>query len=157
MDKINSKLGYCVDSSFFINLKNNAPINHYHSVWNKIKEYIDKGLFISPQPVLEEIRKRSDDLKEWINSNKNGMFTPVDDLLGIVKEITKNYKGLVDSTSDIEQADPYVIALAIKSRKNVLTCESKMNKVNIPYVCEQMKVPCVKKLGQFYYVESWNI
>ncbi|MBI4225881.1 DUF4411 family protein [Candidatus Roizmanbacteria bacterium] len=157
MLNINSKAGYSVDSSFFIQLKNNVPINHYPSVWNKIKDYIDSGRFISPQPVYDELMKRSDDLNKWLSKNKDTMFTPIDDLLELTKQISKDYSDLIESTSDTEVADPYVIALAIKARRNVLTIESKLGKVNIPYVCDQMNVPCVKKLGEFYVVENWNI
>jgi hypothetical protein len=158
---------YIIDTSSLINLARWNPIDIYITVWKKLDDIVSDGRLISPEAVLEEISQGSDDLHRWAMSRKK-MFKPLtSSQMKIVADILQVYPSLIDPDKEIEDADPYVIALALNrnprptleevSRERIVVSDEslKENKVNIPYVCSRYNLKCVNILEMFR-IETWQ-
>jgi len=84
------------------------------------------------------------------------MFAEVtQEQIRLVKDILRNFPNLIDVNSEIEEADPFVIALAITDRCTVVTQEGRKNIHSIPNVCDHYGVDCVS-LFEFFREQKWE-
>jgi hypothetical protein len=68
---------YIIDSSSLIELKMRYPVSTFPGVWKKIEGLIREGRLIAPKEVLEEIKRRDDELSQWAKSYPK-MFKEID-------------------------------------------------------------------------------
>jgi hypothetical protein len=144
--------GYVIDTSALIDLHrvHYAP-DVFKSLWTKLGELVEKRTLIAPRQVYTEIKQRDDDLRKWARQHKH-MFCDQDaEQQVIVREIMAKSGALVDTTKTIEDADPFVIALA-EAGKHTVVCSEKggmQGHTKIPDVCRIRGVHCVDSLGMF--------
>jgi rRNA-processing protein FCF1 len=158
---------YCIDTSALIDLRRRkyAP-DVFRSLWERIEELVKSGRIISHQKVFEELKKltdKSDNLLKWAKVHKR-MFISLDG--GQSKNVLKIlevFPRLIDQNRETEEADPFVIALAMIENRTIITSEqpayidvNKNARPKIPDVCKHYKVPCIYDLLEFFRQEKWE-
>jgi predicted nucleic acid-binding protein len=149
---------YCIDTSVLIELKIRYPRNTFPSLWEKIGKLIEQGRIIAPRAVFDELvqyEDRNDELFKWVKRFKK-MFKDLDSSqLQEVKKILIDHPDLVDKDKQTEDADPFIIALAIIEGCSVITQESQIKVNRIPYVCRKYKIKCIS-LVEFFSERKWK-
>lgn len=136
-------VAYCIDTSSLLHAWFRAyPPKRFSSVWAALDRLIDEGRLIASIEVLNELKKKDDDVFAWARERKDTLFQEIDDDVqeGVVR-IMQAYPKLVDTGKGKSGGDPFVIAQALAStpRLVVITQESggSADKPKIPYVCTQ--------------------
>lgn len=145
---------YCIDACSLIwAMKFAYPIEHFPALWGKMSEASKGGLIISTELVFDELNAqedKTDGILTWAIEHKD-MFIKMDDDTALsVSQIVKKYPLLVDTLTDKNQADPYLIALA-KIKNAVVVSEegsahNSPKKMKIPDVCSKEGIRCIKLL-----------
>ncbi len=141
---------YAFDANVFIELQRRQPMDIYRSVWRKVGELMEKGTIISSQEVYEEILKGDDELKSWIKSRENYFLESSVEIQKTVRDILKDFRGLVEGGKRVNGADPFIIALAKINHAIVVTEEiptRDLNSPHIPDVCEQLGINFTNFVG----------
>ncbi len=150
---------YCYDTSGLTNTSRFYSFKSFPSLWNRIETLIEEGRLICSQKVHEELRKQDDLLLRWANKNGKVFIGLNAEQYVLAKQIVDKYPDIVDKDKETEDADPYVIALAILKQRDVEmlgdTCvvvsaeteQKKKNKTKIPVACEGFSV------RHMYFVE----
>ena len=134
---------YCLDTSVFVGSrwKYYRP-KSFPTFWSKLKGGIETGMFISPTLVLEELKKKDDDIYSWASS-LNSFFIPLDNELQIAQEaIINQFPRLINQAKNRSLCDPWVIALAQLRNCPVVTDESigGLRNPRIPDVCHELGI-----------------
>ena len=152
---------YVIDSSSLIDMKLYYRMSSFKTLWVRINDLIRQGRLAAPMAVLEELEYKSDELTAWAQEhNESFFYSDSEYSLGQVSRILKQFPNLIDPNREREQADPFVIALALDRRDGpqqtfnrfnvcVVTEErinshrgGKTQKTKIPEVCDFFKIPC---------------
>jgi len=151
---------YCFDTSSYIRAWHEAyPPDVVETFWERLDDAISEGIVISPDEVLQEMKKRSEDLHRWLKA-RDSCIVEIDDplqqavtkLLAANPEMAKNRKGA-------SSADAWVIGLAhirgaiVVSEETIVDSEKKPK---IPGVCKRENIPCMKLL-EFMRTQKWKI
>jgi len=114
----------------------------FRTFWTKLKGGIETGLFISPMLVLEEIKKKDDEVHLWVLDVKD-YFIPLDNELQMAQEtIINQFPKLINQAKNRSLCDPWVIALGQIRSCPVVTDESigGLKNPKIPYVCHELGI-----------------
>jgi hypothetical protein len=138
---------YVFDANIWIDLGQHHPPDIYVTLWAKLDEAIADGTIRSPEEVLHELAAGTDGLDEKLRQ-RAGLFVPLDDATMIaVGQVTDGCDGFVDSASDRNRGDPFVVALAMVQGGTVVTKErprrGPTGRPRIPDACAQFNVPCM--------------
>ncbi len=136
---------YCVDTSSMIAAwQERYPIENFPQFWVKMDGLIAANRLMSPIEVLNETKKRSDELHAWLKQ-RGGMFRELDDPVQIAAaEVLAQFPRLVGERKLRTSADPFVIALARVEGLQLVTDEKptgNFNRPNIPDVCNALGMP----------------
>ncbi|NYZ78672.1 DUF4411 family protein [Candidatus Micrarchaeota archaeon] len=157
---------YVADSSALIEIQRKYPNDVFKTLWDNLSSLADEDRIIAPKQVLDEINRfvREDYLKTWTAAHKSIFKEPTTANIQKVAEILARFPKLIDSSSEFEQADPYVIALALckdpqaklfENVRIVVTEESFMHENKIPFVCGKFSVGCINTI-EFFRREGWE-
>lgn len=149
---------YCIDTSSLIaSWQERYPIENFPSFWVKVDELVKAGRLVSPDEVLIETSKRSDDLHTWLKARPS-MFRELDDPVQIAAaEILVQFPRLVGEKKLRTSADPFVIALARVESLQIVTDEKPTGSTlrpNIPDVCTVLSMKTMDIL-QVIRAEKW--
>jgi len=141
---------YYIDTSALIRIFRFYPKSLVIPIWEKLEEMFKSKQLISHRVVYDEITTSSkvqDILSEKITPLKSSFQTMKDSQLIIVADIVNKFPGLIDPNREKEQADPWLIAMAVEERsKNqeemlyVVSEENETKKNRIPAVCKHYKL-----------------
>lgn len=160
---------YCFDSSVFISLNRAHQILSIPDIWSELEKLFKSGRLISHEFVYEEFnpeRKNPDFIAKWIK-DKKGYFCGITDKQSKkVEEILQKFPDLIDAEKENDQADPWIIALAIEKmeevtlfKQNTLVYVVSQEKISstkrIPAVCHEFKVPHMN-LDAFLKDNGWH-
>jgi protein associated with RNAse G/E len=157
---------YVIDTSSLIELNRHNPIDVFPTIWDKLKDLVDKDRLIAPREVLNEIIQNDDQLSKWAKNQKKMFKEPTPKQIEIVKDILRKYPSLIN-TDGKYSADPWVIALAIElatnpqktiiTIKRIVVSEEKLrgNKVKIPLICNEYKIENMDIITMFR-TEGWK-
>ena len=100
---------------------------------------INAGSIISPDEVLIELQRKDDDVHAWAKG-RPVLFRPLDEELQRASaQILRRHKKLVDTRSNRNRADPFVIGLASITPGAVVVTDKitpgTPGRPTIPYVC----------------------
>jgi len=135
-------LRYCIDTSSLVHAyQRSYPPDILPQLWEeRFDELIDAGLLISPFDVLEELKKKHDDLYAWAKERQD-MFLEIDQFQDQLTDIMANYPRLVDTKKGKSGADPMVIALALAQEPTLtVITEEGMGSENSPKIPRQINV-----------------
>jgi hypothetical protein len=158
---------YCSDTSALFELKNLYPIKTFPSIWRRVEDLIAEGRLIAPRAVLVEIERGDDELVVWARAHRQMFVADSQELIDKVSEILDRFEDLVDENKEYEDADPFVVALAIiedgqprvplTRRCAVITVEhSRIGKSRIPHVCKHHGIEWID-WRQVFERESWEL
>ena len=130
---------YCIDTSSLIAAwQERYPIENFPPFWIKMDSLIAEGRLIAPIEVLNETKKRSDELHAWLKARPS-MFRELDDAIQTeAVNVLARFPRLVGERKLRTSADPFVIALAKVEGLEVVTDEKptgSATRYNIPDVC----------------------
>jgi len=142
-----SNAKYVLDTNVFINMQRLYPPDVVSSLWVKMAELIDDGIAISCSEVFDELSIGSDDLIEWVKLRGNSFVISDASVQEEVRDILLKHPNLVVGTRKANNADPFVIALAKKTRCTLVSDETRAganNPVKIPNVCDAYGIKLIK-------------
>lgn len=151
---------YCIDTSSLIAAwQERYPIENFPSFWNKMDQLISDKRLIAPIEVLNEMKKRSDELHTWLKARPQ-MFRELDDAIQIeaIRVLTQ-FPRLVGERKLRTSADPFVVALARVEKLSLVTDEKQTgnaNRPNIPDVCLSLAMTSMSVLD-LIKAEKWVI
>lgn len=146
---------YIIDTSSILSQKDNEPhrrtINK--TLWKHIDELIVQKRIVTCSEIIEEVN--DDDLKKWFVSLQGEIFPIDDEVQDNVKKVVTSNPQLIDFKQIKSSGDAFLIATAMKYGLTVITEESKKGEKKIPFVCNNLKIPCVDILG-LCEQEGWS-
>jgi len=145
---------YCFDTSAFasLNRTNNNVIRLPESLWTFLENMMKSGNIISHRVVFDEIyaKNNNDFLTKWFADKSQYFYGKTDFQVQQMSQIIAKFPGLIDSNSEREQADPWLIALAMEVSNNinlfgtniciVVSQENQNSPQKIPAACKEFKV-----------------
>lgn len=156
---------YVFDSSAFIALHQHSlkVIELPQSIWDELANMISDGRIVSHIYVYEEIVSEStekpDFITKWLLSKKSKFEKETAEQAVVVASIVQAFPDLIDADREKEQADPWIIALAITLRNQtnlfeeveyiVVTQENPNSSKKIPAACKYFAVQSVS-LREFF-------
>ena len=118
---------------------------------------IDADDIIASEEVLEELRRKDDEVYRWARE-RSRMFIPLyPDIQQSVINILTNYPRLIDNRRNRSGADPFVIALAQIENCAVVTYETlshSSNRPRIPDVCKSIGIRCIS-MTELFREQGW--
>lgn len=158
----NGNARYSIDTSALIHAWRRAyPPKNFSSFWAKIENLIDDGVILASVEVLNELKKKDDEIHEWCNNRPDVFCVEIDnDMQEHLAHIMGKYPRLVDTVKGRSGGDPFVIALArshMPVALTVITQEGfgKKNSPKIPDVCKAEHIEC-KNLVELIQAEDWR-
>ena len=144
-------MGYSIDTSSLIWAWRFAyPRSRFPSLWARVEQLIRSGDLRASQMVLVELERIEDELHQWAVACTD-LFVEIDDgQQRTMRAILAEFRGLVPPGEDRVNADPYVIALAIRKGHTVISQErasGNPDRPKIPNVCAARGVRCMDFLG----------
>lgn len=141
---------YCFDTSAFLALSRTSEnvIKIPTTVWEQLDKMMKLETVISHKLVYEEIcgnPKNKDFITSWIMSRKKYFIGKNDIQRAQIPKIVSKHPKLLDYEREREQADPWIIALAIeKSKENTLfeTCISVVVNQENPNSSKKIPAAC---------------
>ena len=104
-----------------------------------------KRQIVTCSEIIEEVNDAG--IKKWF-LDLHGEILPIDDeIQENVKKVVTSNPQLVDFKQMKSSGDAFLIATAIKYGLTVITEENKKGEKKIPFVCRDLRVPCVDILG----------
>jgi hypothetical protein len=162
---------YCFDSSSLIvlGMVHTQVMEIPKALWSRLDSSFTAGEIISHRLVFDEISsnaKNPDFIARWIADKKSYFLGKTPMQVELVVDIIKAFPKLIDYQSEHEQADPWLIALAMeKSKENtlfyinllsVVTQESPRSSQKIPAACKHFGIQC-KSLKDFFKNNNMDI
>lgn len=142
-------MSYSIDTSSLIDASLLYPPDVFPGVWELMEEMIAQGELVASKQVYVELSQKEDSLLEWAKCH-DSMFVEVDEETQEIVKSLPDLEKLVDPNKAREDADPFVIALAKREGRAVVSEErpsgTPANKLKIPDVCERVSVPCMRLL-----------
>ena len=151
---------YSLDTSAFIDgLERYYPADTFAGLWEAIDKLIEEERFFASAEVWEEIKRKDENVKKWAEPRKETLFIDTDVAATTeVQAILTAFPRLVMNGGRRNRADPFVVAVARLRGATVVTGEGadgSDSRPKIPYVCKQLKVPCVT-FTEFISAEQWK-
>lgn len=142
-----AKTKYIIDTSSILSQKDNEP--HRRSInktlWQHIDTLIEQQRIVTCSEIIEEVN--DDDLKKWF-SGLQGVVVPIDnEIQENIRIVVTSNPQLIDFQKVKSSGDAFLIATAMKYGLTVITEENKKGEKKIPFVCRNLKVPCVDIWG----------
>lgn len=152
---------YVIDTSALIDMAEAYPESAFPGVWESLGCLAKAGRARAPMQVFEEIH-RPESLHQWCVDNK-AMFRPIGpSTWRIASQVTKKFPKLVDSDIPRQQADPFIIAMAVALKGSlssddplIITHEDSHRLNKIPSVAESFGVESDRMTGIFDR-EGWK-
>lgn len=160
-----------MDSSIFITL--NRVYNFGllpDSIWTLLDGLFDSGRLMSHEFVFSELcpeTNKPDFLAQWIKSKKRFFHAVTLKQTQLVQQILAEFPELISPNKEINEADPWLIALALEKRQagnlienysalTVVSNESIRSATKIPAVCARFGVPHLG-LKAFFDDNGWKV
>ena len=150
---------YCIDTSSLIAAWNERyPRRNAPGFWSSLEGAIGEGEIVSPIEVRHEVERRDGDLLDWLKVRGELFVDLEQDIQLEARAILRQFPWLTKGILGRTVADPFVIALAKARNLTVVTEEGPggERKPQIPYVCQQLGVPCINLLG-LIQTEDWRL
>jgi hypothetical protein len=145
------------------------PPSFCKDIWNELEQLFDEGKILSHIIVFEELTantKKPDSLTKWTLSKKQYFKGYTSTQAQYVSQIISKFPGLIDYHREKDEADPWLIALAIEEKAQstlfnlntefiVVSEENKDKPYKIPAVCRHFNLDHLNLL-EFYKYHGWD-
>lgn len=150
----------CIDSSAFIDLQQYYAPDIFKGLWYELEELFNQDKIISHILVFEEITtkaKYKDKLAKWILPKRKHFKNDSLMQAKYVSEIVKKFPGLIDYESEKDQADPWVIALAIETENAQMHLFQKKQKVFIVSQENKNSPQKIPSVSKYFGIKHFNL
>ena len=110
---------YCLDTSALLFMADRYSSDIFPEVWELLTELAASEAIIAPREVRRELERKEDNgALAWVKAN-TAMFQVLDaEQCRVARDIISSpqFHGLVDFDAELPDADPFVVALAVKTR-----------------------------------------
>lgn len=115
---------YCFDTSAFLTLSRTSEnvMKIPDALWDFLEKMMKEKQVVSHRIVFDEITsgsKNPDFITRWVENKKDYFLLKTDGQRVELPKIVQKYPELIDYKRESEQADPWLIALAIEKSKDV--------------------------------------
>lgn len=163
---------YVIDTSSIVHMEVTYPRSNFPNLWNRCARLINQQRLGAPDVVLIELKRQDvsvfGSLLEWAESHKNRLFyQPTDETIRQASKVMKQFTHLTSQTSELEKADPYIVAMAreramsptLDNREIIVVTNEKISKPSqedrkIPGVCAFYDLKCIDLLDMIRQ-EGW--
>ncbi|WP_059280011.1 DUF4411 family protein [Dehalococcoides mccartyi] len=140
---------YCLDSSAFIDIHKYYDIKEF---WDMLDDLFTIGSIISHRIVFNELTtnaKLASSLSTWISKRRQYFLVETLAQAKYVSEIVNAFPKIIDPLSKKDQADPWLIALALERQSintlfpdayGVVSQECIVSSIKMPAVCKFFKI-----------------
>jgi hypothetical protein len=113
-------MAYCVDTSGWLDgWQRHYPPDVFPTLWTKLDGLVVSGEIISSEEVYVEIKRKADELHDWIQARKQ-MLVPLDEAVQMqAAALLSEFPRLVDTLRGRGKADPFVLATAIERMQSL--------------------------------------
>ena len=138
------------------------------SLWTNVENLIDEGRLLAPDIVYSDLKDKSDYIYNWAKLQRKRLFYKISsEQLIVLRGIENKFPNWIDPSTDKNQSDPYVIALAVSIKREkqkglkysniiVVTEESKdVKRLKIPKVCGEYNINVID-LNELFEKENWK-
>ncbi len=169
MNDITGKI-YCIDSSVFISLNRINQIIPIPDIWIEFDKLFRSGRLLSHEFVYEEFNpesKNPDFLAKWMKDKKEYFVGTTEKQFQLVEKILERFEGLINPDKEKNEADPWIIALAIEKNEEVtlfgqnieyyvVSREKIKSSTKIPAACRAFNVPHMS-FEEFLEDNGWRL
>lgn len=142
---------WIVDASSLIEIKKNFELTTQQEAFKLLEDMVFKGQIAIPNQVIKEIcqYKTPDTVSHWVQKIKPKLKYSSKVEPKFVKMIQEEYTNFSDPDKEIDDADPYVVALACQLRDQgkipcVVTEDIVDRKTKAIFsVCTEEKINCI--------------
>jgi hypothetical protein len=149
---------FCFDTSAFVNPFRRAyPMDLFPSLWTALAERIERGDIVTSDVVRVELEQKDDELLAWFRMRGSQLVVPMDeDQQRYVTRILAAFPNWMDAKSTKNDADPFVVALALSRGLGVVSWErvGGPSRPGIPFVCDRFGV---RHLSFFDYIRETKL
>jgi hypothetical protein len=159
---------WVIDTDSILKLYTTYSPDYFSTLWAELDELAERSQLLSTIVNYLEIEERigQEWLYEWKKAHK-AMFLEIDgEVQDHVVEILEVFPDLIEQQSDKEQADPYLIALAMQRGAIVITEEipltpeamrnpERKSKMKIPNACAHFGIQTMN-LVRFVNSPEWR-
>ncbi|MGA2298963.1 MAG: DUF4411 family protein [FCB group bacterium] len=132
---------FCFDTSVFISLNRIHNIIPIPDFWDMLDDLFKNGKIISHEYVFDEI-KPGDFIGKWIQDKHQYFIGLSDKQFQNVEKILKMFPDFIDTEKEKNQADPWIIALAMEKSEE----DNLFGHNSLIYVVSQEKISSTKKI-----------
>jgi len=146
---------YCFDTSVFISLNRIHNIVPIPDFWEFLEKFFKDGKIVSHEYVFDELTP-GDFVGKWIQNKQQYFIGLTDKQFENVEKILKQFPDFIDTQKEKNQADPWVIALAMEKAEE----ENLFGKNSLIYVVSQEKISSSKKIPavcRAFKIEHFNL
>lgn len=133
------------------------PRTNFPTLWQRFEALIRDGQMRASSMVLAELERIEDELLVWAHA-QDALFIELDrPQQESVRGVVADFPGLIPAGEDRINADPFVIALAIRDGSIVISQERQSGNPatpKIPNVCAARGVQCMNFV-QFIACQGW--
>lgn len=150
---------YSFDTSSVLNGRRDLlPPEIFPGVWSRLEASVRTGDVRCVDVVRDELSRRDDEVLAWCRTLPE-LFVPLDaDVQRATRQVLDAHPQLVGVGRGRNEADPFVIGLAVARQGTVVTEErmvGRIEKPRIPDVCQAQGVPWVNLVG-FVRQQGWR-
>ena len=143
---------YSFDTSGLIDgLERYYPEDNFPALWQRVDDLIDAGRLVISEEVWHEVEVKTMTAKEWCVGRLDRIVVKTDaQIAATVRGILTDHPRLVMNMKGRNRADPFVMAVAQARGAIVVTGEGSdgtPTRPKIPYICDDMGLPCLRFLG----------
>ncbi len=160
---------YCVDTSALLFIADAYPADAFPEVWTTLAALTERGDLVAAREVRRELESKDDNgAYSWAIDNRS-LFQPLDrNQIALAREIVNSddFSGLVDFDSELPDAVPFTVALAISLTHEqtsflrvppaVVAVSSPIRPVGLAEVCESF-VGRVRFLSPYQMLREVNL
>jgi len=169
MNKVAQDNIFYIDTSALVRIFRFYPSDLVEAIWDKLYDLFNSNILFSHSLVYDEITtnsKQQDLLSKKIKPIKK-YFLPMNfEQAKLVAKIINDFPNLIDATNEKEQADPWIIALAIleQNQLNLFNPNKKVFIISEESTSKQNRIPAVSRnfglnhlnLTEFYRLNNWS-
>ena len=140
---------YIIDTSSILSQKPTEPHRRqvYKSLWNKIDDYIRRGVIVTCSEVAEEIKDKS--IKEWLHAQRCCILDIDTEIQLTVRKIVSENPKMIEFTNGkgTSSGDAFLIATAMKYGLIIISEENQDKPTKIPQISKSYGIESVNITG----------
>lgn len=149
---------YCIDTSCFVNMVKNQPIDLFPGLWGNLQSMVEQRTLLIHRMVREEVLVKDDEAAAWIKQIPLDLLVEIDgDQTAFITRMSSEWKHLAhlyQQPAYEKKADPFLIAMAAVYGYYVVTDEGP-KEWHIPDICSRYDIS-VLKLLPFIRKMNWS-